>query len=128
MAMRIKNIDIVIESETDFYNRAEKVFSDIDEGKFPDELEKRLSFDSLDGLRKVLTAKRLELLHIIKHEEPGSIYELAKIAQRDIKNIRDDLSKLETLGLIEMVRDIDDPRRSMIPVLRYDKLLVGIEI
>jgi len=126
--MRIKNIDIVIESETDFYNRAEKVFSDIDEGKFPDELEKRISFDSLDGLRKVLTAKRLELLHIIKHEEPGSIYELAKIAQRDIKNIRDDLSKLETLGLIEMVRDIDDPRRSMIPVLRYDKLLVGIEI
>ena len=128
MAMRIKNIDIIIESKEDFYNRAEKVFSEIDEGKFPDELEERLSFESLDDLRKVLTPKRLELLHMIKHEEPKSIYELAKIARRDIKNIRDDLSKLETSGLIEMVRNTDDPRRSIIPVLKYDKLLVGIEI
>ena len=127
MEMRVKNIDVVIESDEYFYKRAEKVFSDLDEGKFPDEVEERLSFKNLDSLRKILTPKRLALLHIIKHEEPKSIYELSKIAQRDITNIRDDLSKLETLGLIEMV-DLDDPRKSIMPVLKYDKLLVGIEI
>jgi len=127
MEMRVKNIDVVIESDEYFYKRAEKVFSDLDEGKFPDELEERLSFKNLDSLRKILTPKRLSLLHIIKHEEPKSIYELSRIARRDITNIRDDLSKLETLGLIEMV-DLDDPRKSRMPVLKYDKLLVGIEI
>ena len=128
MEMRVKNIDIVIESEEDFCKRAQKVFSDLDEGILPDDLEEKLSFESLDSLRKVLTPKRLELLHIIKDEEPKSIYELAKLTQRNIKNIRNDLSKLEKLGLIEMVKDVDDARNSIMPVLKYDKLLVGIEI
>ena len=128
MEMRVKNIDIVIESEEDFCKRAQKVFSDLDEGILPDDQEEKLSFESLDSLRKVLTPKRLELLHIIKDEEPKSIYELAKLTQRNIKNIRNDLSKLEKLGLIEMVKDVDDARNSIMPVLKYDKLLVGIEI
>ena len=128
MAMRVKNIDIVIESEEDFCKRVQNVFSDLDEGKLPESLEEKLSFESLDSLRKVLTPKRLELLHIIKNEEPKSIYKLAKLTRRNIKNIRNDLSKLEKLDLIEMVKDVDDSRNSIMPVLKYDKLLVGIEI
>lgn len=128
MAMRVKNIDIIIESDDDLFNRAEKVFSDLDDGRLPEEPKERLSFETLDVLRKILTRKRLELLHVIKHQQPRSIYELSKIVKRDMKNIRDDLAKLEKIGLIDLVRDIDDPRESIIPVIKYDKLLVGIEI
>ncbi len=128
MAMKIKNIEIVIESEEEFYNRAGKTFSDLDRDKTSNKFQERLSFESLDALRKVLTIQRLKLLHVIKHKQPKSIYELAKITKRDIKNIRDDLSKLESLGLIELIKNTKLSRKPLIPIIKFDKLQVGIEI
>ncbi len=128
MAMKVKNIDIVIESEEEFYKRAKNAFSDLDKRKFPTKFQERLSFESLDALRKVLTKQRLKLLHTIKHKQPKSIYELAKITKRDMKNIRDDLSKLESLGLIELIKDTKHSREPLIPIVKFDKLQVGIEI
>jgi len=126
--MKVKNIDIVIESEDEFFKRAGKTLSDLDKGKKPKSMKERLSFESLDALRQVLTQKRLKLLHIIKHQKPKSVYALAKITNRDLKNIRDDLSKLEALGLIELVKDTKHPRETVIPTITFDKLQVGIEI
>jgi predicted transcriptional regulator len=45
-----------------------------------------------------------------------------------MKNIRDDLSKLKELGLIEMVKEKENKRKPLIPVTKYDKLQVSIEI
>ena len=128
MAMKVKNIDIIIESEEEFFKRAGKVFSKLDKEKTPNKFQERLSFENLDALRKVLTKQRLKLLHVIKHKQPKSIYELSKITKRDMKNIRDDLSKLESLGLIELVKDTKQSREPLIPIIKFDKLQVGIEI
>ena len=128
MEVKVKNIDIIIESEDEFFQRAERIFTDLDHNIIPSEVVERLSFDNLDQLRQVITKKRLELLHVIKHHHPKSIYALAKITNRDITNIRDDLSKLEVLGLVEMVQDTSDPRAPLIPNIKYDKLLVSIEL
>ena len=98
MGIKVKNIDIVIESDEEFFQRSEKIFSNLDKKKLPNKLKERLSFQNLDTFRKILTKQRLRVLHVIKHQHPKSIYELAKITKRDIKNIRDDLSKLKELG------------------------------
>ena len=42
----------------------------------------------------------MELLSIIKHKNPKSVYELAKISKRAYKNVHDDIVLLEQLGLI----------------------------
>lgn len=128
MGIKVKNIDIVIESDEEFFQRAQKVFSDLDKKKLPGKLKERLSFQNLDSFRKILTKQRLKVLHVIKHQHPKSIYELAKMTKRDLKNIRDDLAKLKELGLIEMIKEKENKREPLIPITKYDKLQVSIEI
>ncbi len=54
----------------------------------------------IKGSSKALTQKRLELLHAIKTEHPSSINHLARILQRDIKNVATDVRFLEQAGLM----------------------------
>jgi predicted transcriptional regulator len=53
-------------------------------------------FTSIEATRNLLTPNRLALLRAIRTKRPGSIYELAKITGRDLKNIQDALRLLES--------------------------------
>jgi predicted transcriptional regulator len=75
-------------------------------------------FTSFEALRKVLTPKRLELLHIIKEKKPASINELARMAKRDLKNVADDVKYLEQVGLIDRKKTANKTA----PVVTYDRL------
>ena len=59
---------------------------------------------SLEAARNLLTPSRLALLRAIRNRRPGSIYELAKIVSRDLKNVQQDLRILERHGLVRMTR------------------------
>jgi len=72
----------------------------------------------------VLTEKRLELLKTIKEKEPSSVYDLAKILHRDLKNVLQDVAYLQELGIIK-VTDTGDKK---IPQFRYDKILFEVGI
>ena len=60
-----------------------------------------------------LTPKRLELLDQMSRHNADSINKLATTIGRDVKNVYNDLKILESLGLIELVKD----GRRMIPDL-----------
>ena len=82
--MRIRPIKITIKSREQVLKEAGEAFTAIIEGtKY--EKHEEISFDNLETLRRALTPKRLEILHIIKQRNPESIYELAHIVQRDAK-------------------------------------------
>jgi len=81
-------------------------------------------FTSFKAFRKVLTPKRLELLHIIKTKKPSSINELARMAKRDVKNVADDVKYLEQIGLIEK----EETDRRIKPVIRYDRIALEIAV
>ena len=57
-------------------------------------------FTSIEAARNFLTRERLALLRVIRARHPRSIYELAKIADRDLKNVQQDVHLLERHGLI----------------------------
>src|SRR3989454_304215 len=57
---------------------------------------------SIEAARNLLTPNRLALLRAIRTKRPGSIYELAKIVGRDLKNVQDDLRLLERYGLVQI--------------------------
>lgn len=59
-----------------------------------------VGFSNVDSFRKFFSRKRLELLSVIKHQKPKSIYGLAKLVNRGYKNVHDDVKLLEELGLI----------------------------
>jgi predicted transcriptional regulator len=86
--------------------------------------EKGIYFTSFEAFRKALTPKRLELLRVIKTKKPSSINELARMTQRDIKNVHDDVKYLKQIGLMEREKI---QRRSR-PFIPYDRIDLEIAV
>lgn len=86
-----------------------------------------LYFESMEDLRKVLTARRLDLLVAVLHHRPGSVTELARLVRRDLKNVSDDLALLHGLGLVEVTagRAHGNARA---PVVPYDEIDITIDL
>lgn len=60
-----------------------------------------LSFESLEGLLKTLTPKRIELVRLV-HKHPNlSIAAVARELKRDYKRVHGDVRALEAAGLLE---------------------------
>jgi predicted transcriptional regulator len=127
MAMRVKRLNLKVEPKVKFFERVAKKLSAIDKGQMPGPIEENLSFESLEAFRKILTPKRMELLRLIRHEKPSSLYALAKLARRDLKNVRDDIALLKKLGLVDLRSD-RNVRAVVIPRVNYDELKVAIAI
>lgn len=86
-----------------------------------------LYFESLDDVRKILTARRLDLIVAILRHRPGSVTELARVVKRDLKNVSEDLAVLRQLGVVEFApgRTHGNART---PVVPYDEIDVTIDL
>jgi predicted transcriptional regulator len=63
--------------------------------------ESHVTFESWEGLTKVLTTKRLELLRHLHAHPATSIAELARALGRDYKRVHEDIGILSAAGLVE---------------------------
>ena len=124
--MKVKNIKIGVRSLDTAFEEWAQTFEKVRRGK---KIDKRrgVYFTSLEAMRKVLTEKRLELLHIIKEQQPDSVYELSKIVKRDLKNINSDLDLLRDIGLVSMSK-ARKGRERIIPRVNYDKIQLEIGV
>lgn len=61
-------------------------------------------FTSIEAARNLLTPTRLALLRAIRRHRPRSIYGLARLLNRDLKNVQEDLRLLQEYGLVRMTR------------------------
>jgi predicted transcriptional regulator len=82
-----------------------------------------LSFPSFEILGRVITGARLELLSIIRKTKPKSIQELARLAERDFKNVYQDVKLLAQYGLIELKEQ--GARKAATPIAKYSELLIA---
>ncbi len=89
--------------------------------------EPELYFESIDDLRRILTAKRLELLLTITRRRPESVHELAGMVQRDYKNVSTDIALLERLGLVSL-HARSGKGRAQTPTVPYDEIQVTIDL
>ncbi len=124
--MRVKNIKIGIRTRKDAFREAKEVMKKLSKGEKV-KAHRALYFENLDAMRRVLTEKRLELLHVIKEKKPSSIYRLAKILGRDINNVIEDLKYLEVVGLVEL-KKTGRGRKETIPSANYDKIQLEIAV
>jgi predicted transcriptional regulator len=81
-----------------------------------------LSFTSYDDLMETLTPRVLDLIEAIRREEPASINETARVVDRDVKNVHEELSRLAQLGIIFFEEDGQSKR----PVVWFDELLINL--
>jgi predicted transcriptional regulator len=124
--MRVKNIKIAVKGEKELFNEVKEVWGNIERGEKVKKHE-AVYFESLEAMRKVLTEERLRIVKVIKKEHPTSIYELAKILGRDVKNTFDDVQFLAQAGLVEL-RKTKDVREKTTPEVNYDKILLEISV
>ena len=123
--MRLKNIKIGISTTEQILSEFQKTGEAIERGELPQKNEK-IYFENINTLKNVLTDKRLALLRNIKERKPKSIYELAKMLKRDVKNVNDDVSKLSELGFITLMKS-KTKRVRVSPTVEYDKILLEIK-
>lgn len=85
-------------------------------------------FNDLSDLRRVLSNERARLLHIIKTQNPDSIYDLAKKLSRNFKSVKDDVDLLERFGLINIIKEKTKNRIRHKPVISVEKLTIHFKI
>jgi len=81
-----------------------------------------LSFTSYDDLMETLTPRVLELIEAIRREEPSSINEAARIVERDVKNVYEELTHLAQLGVIFFEED----GQSQAPIVWFNELVINL--
>lgn len=81
-----------------------------------------ISFTSYDELMGTFTPRRLELIEAIRGEDPASINETARVVDRDVKNVHEELSRLAQLGIIYYVNEGQRKR----PIVWFDELLIDL--
>lgn len=65
----------------------------------------------------------LELMGLIKNENPKSVSELAKIANKDLSSVQKKIKSLNESGLVELK---EGRKNSKIPIVNYDKIEIAI--
>jgi predicted transcriptional regulator len=96
-------------------------------GPIPRFPKARVYFVSLEAMVRVLTPKRLALLHTIRDRRPHSVYELSRMADRDLKNVQEDVRLLSQAGLIDINRT-PHHRKQATPHVDYDNLQLQIQV
>ena len=124
--MRVKNIKIAIKSDPVLFSEIKQVWNSLEKGEKVQK-HKGIYFENLDTMRKVLTEERLRILKTIKTKNPQSIYELAKLIGRDIKNTFNDVQFLAQVGLIEL-KKAKEGREKTTPQVNYDQILLEIPV
>lgn len=124
--MKVKNVTLHIQDEKIFIEGVKKDMEHIADG-MKVEHESVISFESIAVMKKFITDERVRVLKAIKNYKPASIYELAKILQRDAKNVSNDVHYLSELGLIDIEKQ-KTGRAKTKPVVDYDKIVLEISI
>jgi predicted transcriptional regulator len=123
--MKIKNVKVEVKSLKEVLGDAAKVMTKLKNGEKVAP-KKGVSFGSVESFREFFTPRRIELLKVIRHKNPESIYELAKLTNRDFKSVSTDIGILEKYDLIDTKRITVKGFCRVKPIFDYDKLTVDI--
>jgi len=83
-----------------------------------------LNLSTERGLSRLMSEKSLELLHAVAEEEPSSIRELARMVDRDYREVHRNMEELESLNVVEFVEE----GRSKKPFVWYDNIEVKVDL
>lgn len=121
--MKIKKIFVGVKRLDETMQEAGEAFEHVSEGRT---VKKRraIYFANLKEMRRVLTERRLDILKTIRDQKPSSVYHLARILDRDLKNVLEDLSYLQELGIVAMTKT----GTKKVPHFDYDRISIEVAV
>jgi len=84
------------------------------------------NFKGLASLRTLLSNEKARIIHVIKTRSPKSIYNVAKMVQRDFKSVSEDIKLLEEFGFIDLIKEKTGSRERLKPVVIVDSIKIEI--
>lgn len=123
----MKTVTFIVEPFTEGLKRFKETFEAARSGRrvAPKEI---VAFTSLEAARNFLTRERLGLLRTIKTRQPRSIYELATMAGRNLKNVQEDIRILERHGLVRVTKQARGSRTVKVPQVPFEEIALKIAI
>lgn len=112
---------VTVKSSGDFHDDVTDGIEAIERGEGVDATP-TLLFTSYDELMETLTPRVLDLIEAIHREEPSSINHTARIVDRDVKNVCEELNRLAQLGII-FFKDEGQSKRL---VVWFDELTINL--
>jgi len=112
---------VTVKSSDEFHDDVTDGITSLEQGDSVDSTP-TLSFTSYDDLMETLTPRVLELIEAIRRNEPSSINETARVVDRDIKNVHEELGRLAQLGIIFF----EEEGQSKRPVVWFDELVINL--
>ena len=112
---------VTVKSSSEFHDDITDGIETLERGEAVDSTP-MLSFASYDDLMETLTPRVLDLIEAIRREEPASINETARVVDRDVKNVHEELSRLAQLGIIFFEKEGQSKR----PVVWFDELVINL--
>ena len=94
------NIEIGVKSRDQFMKDVRASLERAEEGIFADHPKTRIFFQDSITMYKYLTPKRLQLAEVLYQSGAMSINALAKLVRRSYKNVYDDVTLMEAIGLV----------------------------
>lgn len=85
-------------------------------------------FTSVEAARNLLTPERIKLLTLIHNQGPQSIYQLARICNRDPKNVHEDIKLLERYGILRTRLRTRASRTQRVSEVLYDEINLRIPL
>ena len=125
--MKVKKVTLGIMDPAQGLKEFAAAARSIQAGHVPSARKDAVYFVSVDAFQSVLTTRRLELIRTIRERRPESVYRLAHMLDRHLKNVQQDVALLERLGLVSVSRR-KSARRQTVPRVHYDRLQVQIPI
>jgi predicted transcriptional regulator len=118
---RESTLVVTVQSTDEFHDDVRSAIAALDDGESIDP-SPTISFTSYDELMGTFTPRTLDLIETIRREEPASINETARVVDRDVKNVHEELSRLARLGVIYFEKDGQSKR----PVVWFDELVINL--
>lgn len=110
---------VTVDDETSPYEDGLEAIQALKDGESVDQ-PATVRFPNESQLTDVFNERTYTLLRVIRDEEPESIRETARLVGRDKKNVHQELTTLEALGVIRF----EAIGRAKKPVFPYDDLVV----
>jgi len=118
---RESTLVVTVSSSGEFHDDVRGAIQALDAGEEVDSTP-TISFGSYDELMETLTPRVLDLIEAIRRYEPESINETARVVDRDVKNVHEELTRLAQLGILYF----EEEGRSKRPVVWFDDLLIEL--
>ncbi len=126
--MKAKTLKIKFESWDSFKERAKlAVHEAVKHGKKTVEPKDTLVFATVAAYQKFMTEQKYVILAAIRNLKPTSLYQLAKLVDRDLANLKRDCESLEAIGFIQLVES-GDAKGSITPKLVFDYDIIEIHM